>query len=116
MWNLKEFEVVYSHYKSSGLRVKDFCHNECISLSRFFYWQKKLKSYGRELPSPSGFVPLMLNSSGSPAKSPSDYSDVPYHQSKTESVCEVVYPNGIKLRLPLDTDIRQLEQLILLFR
>lgn len=116
MWNLKEFEVVYSRYQSSNLRVKDFCHNECISLSRFFYWQKKFKEDRKELERPSGFVPLVLSPSGSPAKRSSDYSQATCHPSKGESTCEVVYPNGVRLRLPLDVDIKQLEQFILLCR
>jgi hypothetical protein len=43
MWNLKEFESVYGRYKKSGLRVKDFCMNECISENKFCYRQKRLK-------------------------------------------------------------------------
>ncbi len=30
MWNLKEFESIYSRYESSGLKVHDFCTNEVI--------------------------------------------------------------------------------------
>ncbi len=43
MWNQNEFKSVYDRYKLSGLTVKDFCINEGIYQSRFYYWQKKLK-------------------------------------------------------------------------
>jgi hypothetical protein len=115
MWNLKAFEAVYSRYRLGDLSVKEFCRNENISLSRFFYWQKKLKQYDKESEQPTGFVPFVLNTSGSPARKPMNLS-TSYHQTKAESVCELEYPNGVKLRLPLDTDIRELERLFLLYR
>lgn len=30
MWNLKVFELIYSCYKNSSLKVRDFCANEVI--------------------------------------------------------------------------------------
>jgi len=116
MWNLKEFEVVYSRYRASSLCVKDFCRNEYISLSRFFYWQKKLKHYRKELERPSGFVPLGLNTSSSPTKHSPDYPHLSDSHPVNGAICEVIYPNGVRLRLPRDTDIRELEQLIHLYR
>lgn len=48
MLNLKRFESLYDRFKSSGLRVRDFCINECVSESKFYYWQRKLKEQERE--------------------------------------------------------------------
>lgn len=56
MWNLKEFESIYSRYESSGLKVRDFCTNEVINKAKFYYWQKKLRA--SKLPSAS-FVPIV---------------------------------------------------------
>jgi len=98
--------------------VKDFCLNECIREPRFFYWQKQLRHHRREQreqEQASGFVPLVFNTSGTPAKAPVTVSSG-HHQVKTDTGCELVYPNGVKLRFPLETDIRKIEQLILLFR
>ena len=81
MWNLKSFEAVYIRYQSSGLRVKDFCRNECISVSRFFYWQKKFRQHHRELEQSSGFVPLVFNPSSLAAKVPIDILSG-HHQAK----------------------------------
>ena len=59
MWNLKAFEIIYSRYESSGLKVRDFCANEVINEAKFYYWQKKLRE--SKLPAQS-FVPIMLDS------------------------------------------------------
>ena len=61
MWNLKEFESVYGRYKKSGLRVKDFCMNECISENKFYYRQKRLKKQGKESAQPSEFIPIFFH-------------------------------------------------------
>ena len=61
MWNLKEFESIYSRYESSGLKVRDFCANELINGAKFYYWQKKLRE--PKLPI-QHFVPIVLGSKG----------------------------------------------------
>ena len=61
MWNLKEFESVYGRYKKSGLRVEDFCMNECISENKFYYRQKRLKKQGKESAQPSEFIPIVFH-------------------------------------------------------
>lgn len=45
MWTLKQFETIYDRYQSSGLRLKDFCQNECILESKFYYWQRRLREH-----------------------------------------------------------------------
>ena len=55
MWNQKEFESVYNRYKLSGLQVKDFCSNEGIYQSKFYYWRKKRRDQQQEADQPSGF-------------------------------------------------------------
>ncbi len=49
MWNLKEFESIYSRYESSGLKVRDYCANEVINEAKFYYWQKKLLMFIKPL-------------------------------------------------------------------
>jgi hypothetical protein len=115
MWNLRKFEEVYSRYQSSGLGVKDFCRNECIHVSRFFYWQKKFKYHHRDKELTSDFVPLPFHPPGTVVKDSISFHSGT-HRARVEESFELVYPNGVKLRLPLDTDIQKLEQLILLCR
>lgn len=59
MWTLKQFEDIYDRFQSSGLRVKDFCQNECILESKFYYWQRKLREYNNRKEQPSDFVPII---------------------------------------------------------
>lgn len=42
MLTLLKFQEIYSRFQSSGLRVHDFCQNEGLYESKFYYWQKKL--------------------------------------------------------------------------
>ena len=56
-----QFEEVYKRFKESGLNVSDFCINEGFTESRFYYWQKKLKSANKT----SGLIPLLIDKSGS---------------------------------------------------
>lgn len=112
MWNLQEFTDTYARFRSSGLAVRDFCANECINEAKFYYWQKKLKSAAPPSFPPSGFVPLVIPSSH-PSK-----SGIGHHlqtQSTSESPsCEIIYPNGVKLHLSGDADLRLLRSLIFL--
>lgn len=97
MWNLKDFESIYSRYESSGLKVRDFCTNEVIiNEAKFYYWQKKLRV--SKLPSAS-FVFIV------PVSNSTD-SDLPYtvNTDSTAPVMlppeyEILYPSGITLRL-----------------
>ena len=97
MWNLKEFESIYSRYESSGLKVRDFCTNEVINEAKFYYWQKKLRA--SKLPSAS-FVPIVPVSN-------STTSDLSYPVNTGGTTVpvmlppeyEILYPSGITLRL-----------------
>ena len=59
-WTKDDFEKVYSRYLESGLSVRDFCFNEGINESRFFYWKKRtITSPGQGLQTPEGaFLPV----------------------------------------------------------
>ena len=115
MWNQKEFESVYDRYKLSGLPVKDFCINEGIYQSRFYYWQKKLRDQKQECEHPSGFVPIIFNKPQTPiSKSFCESKSLPENHLTREDIIEIVYPNGVIVRIPSQTDIKQLQSLILL--
>lgn len=113
MWNLKEFESIYSRYESSGLKVRDFCANEVINEAKFYYWQKKLRE--SKLPI-QHFVPIVLGSN-----SPSSDLPCPTNVCTTHSVIdppeyEVVYPCGTILRVKGTVNVELLKVLIQLTR
>lgn len=112
MWNLKVFTDIYVRFRESGLTVRDFCQNECINEAKFYYWQKRLKSQESFRDNPSGFVPLVIHP-GTPIK-----RDVSYPPRSpivaSSSAYEIIYPNGVTLRLPVSTDFGLLQSFIFL--
>ena len=115
MWNQKEFESVYDRYKLSGLPVKDFCINEGIYQSRFYYWKKKLRDQQQEADQPSGFVPIIFKKPQTPINN-IIYGGKPLREKQQPcgDVIEIVYPNGVIVRISSTADIKQLQSLIFL--
>lgn len=83
----KRFEEIYSRFQESGLTVKDFCSNEGLSQSKFYYWQKRVCVSFHPLVH-NGFLPLSIDS---PINEPSSISGV-------DNQLEITYPTGITLR------------------
>jgi len=117
MWTIKNYEEVYTRYSESGLSVDQFCLNEQISRSRFYYWYRKYKKLPQSgisiissLPAkPSdkrnaGFIPLLITSGNDtqiyPLKPDIDKSSQsPPLSSDPCSFMEVSFPNGTTIRL-----------------
>lgn len=115
MWNQKEFESVYNRYKSSGLQVKDFCFNEGIYTSKFYYWKKKRRDQQLESESPSGFIPIVFNTVKTPiSKTDCEKKPLTVNHLSSDNIIEIAYPNGVIVRMPQTADIKQLQSLILL--
>jgi transposase-like protein len=96
--------------KETGLNITDFCSNEGIAKSTFYYWRKKL---GKE--SGKRFIPLLVNSSRA---SLAGQSKIPLreqneqHPSVEDYILELVYPNGTSLRIKNDLDLSHLRALV----
>lgn len=114
MLNESKFLELYNRQKESGLNVKDFCANEGIAESTFYYWRKKFqKSRGRK-----DFIPLVVKSTqamsaqhyskgNQPVQDPGDIGE--------NFLLEVVYPNRTKLRIKKNIDLNHLRALIYLY-
>src|SRR5690554_5683488 len=101
MWTIQQFELVYDRFQSSGLSVKDFCENK----------------NNRHKEQPSNFVPIVFTGSTSQmqTKRKAQQKLLPENADQVAGdVFEIVYPNGVKLRVPVGADINQLRSLILL--
>lgn len=96
MWNLKEFESIYSRYESSGLKVRDFCANEVINEAKFYYWQKKLRVSKLSAPS---FVPIVPVSNSTDSGLPYTVNTGTAAPVMLPPEYEILYPSGIILRL-----------------
>ncbi len=62
-----DFLAILGRQQQSGLTIKDFCENECYSVSCFHYWKSKYglnRPYGSGSPSSAAaFAPVSLRSS-----------------------------------------------------
>ena len=84
----------------SGLNVKDFCANYGLIRSSFYYWSKKLNGPAKR----SKFIPLLVKpeipqrstAKNNPLKKVSVEREVPIF---AEPMMEIVYPNGVLIRL-----------------
>lgn len=102
MWTLQQFEEIFDRYQSSGLRIKEFCRNESIVESRFYYWQKRLQKHNYRTVRESGFVPIVFTGSNSlPANKAvhfSSFSSDPLKDLKLSYLLCRIYYNQCQCR------------------
>ena len=112
MLNETKFREIYRRQQESRLSVKDFCANEGIAESTYYYWYKKV----RRNSTGSDFIPLIVSPSPVPSTRnyPMESTSVQQHDAD-DSVLEVVYPNGTMLRIKKDLDLAHLRALVRLF-
>lgn len=89
MWNLEEFKRIYERQQESRLSARHFCENEGINEARFYYWKHKLQQEKE----PPCFVPVKIASSKC-----FSFQDLPA-QKPSSGAYEIIYPNGVILRL-----------------
>ena len=118
MLNAKQFLSIYEGFVESGLTVRDYCANQQIKESMFYYWQNKLKG---QLPPKRGFVPVVfdnekaIRSSQVPAPEQNRSKAFPYPAAANNAIfCEISYPNGVRVKLNGLTDPEVLRSLLLL--
>lgn len=94
MNNLKEkrsaMRAVVEDWKSSGKSKKQYCLEKGINAAKFYYWYSKINDIES---SPRGFIPI--------------------EKTSTTREIEVVYPNGVRLKVA--NDLLLLSQLIHLY-
>ena len=104
---IEEFRRIYEEWQHSGLSVQQFCESTGIRESRFYYWKARLKA--ESLPAAcGGFIPVKMT-----GKSGNVYTAV---NNGGKALCEVVYPNGVMVRVTSDMSLDQLRQMITLLR
>ena len=129
MWTITDYKAVYSRYENSGLSVEQFCWNEHISRSRFYYWLRKYRKLPQKTVSiinsvddefgkkhSPGFIPVLL-SSGKERISPLHSSQSKDQKSVQVEPClfmEISYQNGTLVRLHGEKDMELIKTLILL--
>ena len=114
----RQFLSIYDGFVESGLTVRDYCANQQMKESQFFYWQNKLKG---QLPPKRGFVPVVFDNGKAirtcqvpaPVQNRSKAFPDPTAANNTIS-CEISYPNGVCVKLNGLTDPGILRSLLLL--
>lgn len=121
MLNETKFRAIYDEYLESGLTVHDFCSNQHMNEAKFYYWQHKLRGF---LPPKKGFVPVVfepnqfLQSSTSASTMPKrqHFSANRAINAMDAAGYEIVYPNGVSLKLKGGIDLQMLHSLLMLAR
>ena len=130
MWTIESYKEIYARYQASHLSAQDFCKNEGITRSRFYYWQKKYrKSQKRSSILPSQpevvdhavkpqFIPVAISSitSGKQNIPVAVKAKEKKHPVSTpcvrDSLIEIHYPGGTRVRLQGSLDIELIKTLI----
>jgi hypothetical protein len=119
MLNETTYRAIYDEYLESGLTVHNFCLNQHMNEAKFYYWQNKLRSF---LPPKRGFVPVVFdkNQFFQPSTGAASVQSRPSSGRTGNSIetvsCEIVYPNGVSLKLNGRTDLQTLHSLLMLAR
>ncbi len=110
MLTKSKFLELHRRQQQSGLTVKEFCYNEAVAPSTFYYWKKKL----RQKSNPD-FIPLVVNPTQAfHNQHQANQRSVPQSE-EADALLELVYPNGTRLRFRQDIALTQLRSLICLF-
>ena len=109
--NMAEFKRLYEEWQDSHLNIRDYCSSIGISEDRFYYWKRKLTE--AELPAaPTSFVPIQMSQRG--GKISISNQSAPSASLDKESYCEIVYQNGVVLKVKSEMSLAALRSLILL--
>ena len=118
MLKAKQFLSIYDEFLESGLSVRDYCTNQHMTESMFYYWQNKLKE---QLPPKKGFVPMVFDNGkairSSQVSTPVQNSSKSFADPAAANntiFCEISYPNGVCLKLNGLTNPEILRSLLLL--
>ncbi len=106
-----KFQSLYQRQQESGLSVREFCANEGMAYSTFYYWYKKTKhKRGNQ-----SFIPLVVKPN-QPSSSQSFVTTPPEESRNTGDglLVEVEYRNGTKLRIQQEMDLAHLRTLVCL--
>jgi hypothetical protein len=105
--NPHAFDKLHKEYKESGLSVHDFCSNQDIVVSSFYYWQRKFKKSSEV--SDREFIPLVIEG---PSKC---ITPVAAKEVSKANHLEFIFPNGTKLVLKENIDLNLLKTIVHLY-
>lgn len=105
----ERFKQTYEDWKSSGLSVRDYCNNTGFEESKFYYWRRKMTE--PSMPELKGFVPVSMSSQNGKLNITTASTEL---KPQSSSECEIIYANGVTLRINSTISLETLKSLILL--
>ncbi len=117
MLDNKKFRAIYDEFLCSGLTIRDYCANQHINEAKFYYWQNKMK---RQLPPKRGFVPVVFENGQHHQSNQVPLRNNQEAFSRNQGAlppaisCEIIYPNGVSVKLNSFPDVQVLQSLLLL--
>jgi hypothetical protein len=112
MINELKIRDLVQRQKDTGLNITNFCANEGIPKSSFYYWRKKFRKEKAV-----NFIPLLVNSAPAPVRErkrnfPNEQNNQP--GSGEDFLMELIYPNGTRLRIKNVHDPEHIRTLVTL--
>ena len=108
--SMEEFKKLFEEWKASKMSIREFCETIGIDENRFYYWRKKLEAEQDAAPA---FVPVQMNHQN--GKLSITHPDLNQNSvSNQNGSCEIVYQNGVTLRVNSAMSLQTLRSLILL--
>ena len=108
-----KFLEIFRRHQESDLSVKDFCSNEGIAESTYYYWCKKT----RDKKAKQDFISLVVKPTQAVSPQRQGQNCLPVHDTRKiedDLILELVYPNGTKLRIKQEMDLVHLRTLVCL--
>lgn len=113
--NEASFRELLNRRKESGLTNRDFCSNEGISQSIYYYW---LKKHNNKANQPKEFIPLLVGNhlpaqrKNQMLRSNTSSQEMPLQD---DSQLEFVFPNGTRLVIRNLVDAALLQTIVHLY-
>lgn len=113
--NVESFKEILRRQKASGLSVRDFCFNEGLTKSTFYYWLRKIAYFDEQ---PKEFIPLLVADTFPAVRKE------PVSKKMTQPVqvpvqngasLEFVFPNGTRLLVGNKVDLDLLQTIAHLY-
>lgn len=112
METLDTFRSKYQAFLGSNMSAKAFCGQIGMNESHFYYWQSKIrKETARKN---GGFRPVSINNHA--GKVVLTGGQGMNSMKKAHPVCEIVFPNGVTVRLSGEISSQMFSQLITIGR
>ena len=116
METIESFKPIYQAFLESNLTARDFCKKLEIPESRFYYWQKRIRDKAAR--SNGEFMPVSINNHAGKVVLVGNgrQQQLRHQHGVVQPSCEIVFPNGVTVRLSGEIAASTLGQLIMMTR